>query len=152
MTAMNTHDDPPRRARAAVARVRRPAGGGLHATLHTDATNNDARRKLLADYCRQLSVVLNGSGAVMRAAATSDTSLTALAPRLQQTLVRLLAGDSEKQIAHKLNLSRNTVHTYVKSLYRHFDVNSRGELLARFVNAPALPKSGLSTKSGHSPE
>jgi DNA-binding NarL/FixJ family response regulator len=67
--------------------------------------------------------------------ATTD-SLPNLSPRMQQTLERLLAGDSEKQIAHRLGVSRNTIHVYVKALYRGFEVNSRGELLARFVQAP----------------
>jgi DNA-binding CsgD family transcriptional regulator len=52
-----------------------------------------------------------------------------LSPRERQTLERLLAGDSEKQIASKLKLSHNTVHHYVKSIHRHFDVSSRAELL-----------------------
>jgi DNA-binding NarL/FixJ family response regulator len=56
-----------------------------------------------------------------------------LAPRLQQTLKHLLDGDSEKQIAAKLALSRHTVHVYVKGLYRHFGASSRGELLSRWV-------------------
>jgi DNA-binding NarL/FixJ family response regulator len=59
-----------------------------------------------------------------------------LSPRMQQTLQHLLAGDSEKQIAHQLGLSRNTVHVYVKALYRGFGVSSRGELLARFIQQP----------------
>jgi DNA-binding CsgD family transcriptional regulator len=56
-----------------------------------------------------------------------------LSRRLRQTLDRLLAGDAEKQIARHLGLSRHTVHVYIKALYRCFGVNSRGELLARFV-------------------
>ena len=56
---------------------------------------------------------------------------TALPPRLSQTLNELLAGSSEKQIAVKLDLSRHTVHNYVKALHQRFGVNSRGELLAR---------------------
>ena len=59
--------------------------------------------------------------------------MRALSPRLRQTLERLLAGDSEKQIARHLGLSPHTVHVYVKALYRGFGVSSRGELLARFV-------------------
>jgi DNA-binding CsgD family transcriptional regulator len=59
-----------------------------------------------------------------------------LSPRHEQTLRRLLAGDSEKQIARHLGVSHHTVHVYVKALYRHFDVSSRGELLARFVRLP----------------
>ena len=38
-----------------------------------------------------------------------------------------------REVAAKLNLSRHTVHVYVKSLYRHYQVSSRGELLARWV-------------------
>ena len=56
-----------------------------------------------------------------------------LSPRLRQTLERLLAGDSEKQIANHLGLSQHTVHIYVKNLYRHYGVSSRGELFAQFV-------------------
>jgi len=56
---------------------------------------------------------------------------TALPPRLTQTLNELLAGSSEKQIAVKLDLSRHTIHNYVKALHQRFGVNSRGELLAR---------------------
>ncbi|QOV91962.1 helix-turn-helix transcriptional regulator [Humisphaera borealis] len=58
--------------------------------------------------------------------ATSD-----LPPRLQQTLEELLAGSSEKQIAQKLELSRHTIHNYVKALHQRFEVSSRGELLAK---------------------
>jgi DNA-binding CsgD family transcriptional regulator len=59
--------------------------------------------------------------------------LPELAPRVRQTLGRLLQGDSEKQIASRLGISPHTIHVYIKTLYRTFNVNSRGELLARFV-------------------
>lgn len=62
--------------------------------------------------------------------------LPQLSPRLRQTLDRLLAGDSEKQIAKSLDLSQNTVHVYIKELYRRREVSSRGELLSRFVEPP----------------
>ena len=62
-----------------------------------------------------------------------------LSTRLRQTLQGLLAGEAEKQIAYRLNLSPHTVHVYVKGLYRHFGVSSRGELLARFVR-PSPPE------------
>lgn len=55
--------------------------------------------------------------------------VSGLPPRLQKTLERLLVGDSEKQAALALGLSKATVHEYVGLLYRHFGVNSRGELL-----------------------
>lgn len=57
-----------------------------------------------------------------------------LSQRLQQTLARLVAGDSEKQIASTLNLSVHTVHDYVKQLYRLYGVNSRAELLAKCLS------------------
>lgn len=56
-----------------------------------------------------------------------------LSPRLQQTLDRLLAGDSEKQIAGRLGISPHTVHTYVKQLHKLLSASSRGELLSKFV-------------------
>jgi DNA-binding CsgD family transcriptional regulator len=54
-----------------------------------------------------------------------------LSPRLHDTLRCLLAGDSAKQIASKLDLSIHTVGEYVKAVYRAHHVNSRAELMAR---------------------
>lgn len=140
-----------RHIRKAALRVARPVVGGLHATLHAGAADDEARRRLLAEYCRHLTTVLAGRAPIQRTAATGSSLLDPLPPRQRQTLLQLLAGDSEKQIAHKLGLSRNTVHTYVKSVYRHFEVNSRGELLARFVQPPtALP--AKADKNRQSPE
>lgn len=56
-------------------------------------------------------------------------ALSTLPPRLRKTLDRLLAGDSEKQAAVALGLSKATVHEYVGMLYRRFQVNSRSELI-----------------------
>jgi DNA-binding CsgD family transcriptional regulator len=81
------------------------------------------KRKLVAEFCRLLGEQI-GRGV---------TPGHDLPPRLRQTLQGILAGDGEKRIAYRLGLSRNTVHVYVKNLYRHYDVCSRGELLARFV-------------------
>lgn len=58
-----------------------------------------------------------------------------LAPRLRQVLILLLAGDPKKRIAQKLAISEHTVGDYVKQLYRHFAVKSRGELQAYFLTA-----------------
>ena len=38
---------------------------------------------------------------------------------------------TETSIALKLELSRHTIHNYVKALHQRFGVSSRGELLAR---------------------
>ena len=59
-------------------------------------------------------------------------SLTAR--RLRQVLHCIMSGYSEKEIGKRLGISRNTVHVYVGSIYRHFNVNSRGELLARILS------------------
>ncbi|HSZ59212.1 MAG TPA: helix-turn-helix transcriptional regulator [Tepidisphaeraceae bacterium] len=56
-----------------------------------------------------------------------------LSPRQRQTLQYLLAGHSEKEIAEKMHLSRNTVHHHVKAIHKHFAVSSRSELLAKWV-------------------
>jgi len=58
-------------------------------------------------------------------------SADGLSPRMRQVLSLLCVGDSEKQVAVKLGISPHTVHTYIKRLHKHFDVASRGELLAR---------------------
>jgi DNA-binding CsgD family transcriptional regulator len=59
-----------------------------------------------------------------------DDLFTSLPPRVRQTLDCLLEGDSEKQVAARLGLSRHTVHQYVTDLYRRLGVSSRAELLA----------------------
>jgi DNA-binding CsgD family transcriptional regulator len=70
---------------------------------------------------------------------SGEPSFVNLAPRQRQTLTCLLEGDSEKQVAARLALSIATVHEYVTSLYRHFGVVSRAELLARFLrHSPRL--------------
>lgn len=85
----------------------------------------ERKRRLLADVCRLLG---SAYGVPEQPAAG-----VALSPRLRQTLQCLLAGDSEKQIAAKLEVSRHTVHVYVKGLYRRFGASSRAELLSKWV-------------------
>jgi DNA-binding NarL/FixJ family response regulator len=55
----------------------------------------------------------------------------ALPPHLQRVVEQLRTGRSEKEAAAALALSRHTVHTYVKELYRRLDVRSRGEAMAK---------------------
>jgi DNA-binding CsgD family transcriptional regulator len=56
-----------------------------------------------------------------------------LSPRVQQVLRCVLQGDGDKQIAARLNLSPYTVNQYTKTIFAHFHVNSRPELLARWI-------------------
>jgi len=64
-----------------------------------------------------------------------------LSPQLRRTLLLLLGGHSEKQVAREMDLSRHTVHDYVKQLYSRMKVNARSELLALF-----LPTRGASAE------
>lgn len=106
------------------------------------------RRRLLADLCRFIGVkvgtlppeslgfpptqpdVSGGDSTAGIQAPPAPPTLNELPPRQEQTLRHLLDGDSEKQVARKLELSQHTVHVYVKALYRRFGVSSRAELLA----------------------
>jgi DNA-binding NarL/FixJ family response regulator len=83
----------------------------------------EQRRTMLAEFCKLIA----------RQHGQTPTSGTSLPPRMKQTLERLLTGDSEKEIAARLSVSRNTVHTYVVKLYQHYNVSSRAELLAKFL-------------------
>ncbi|WP_400192156.1 LuxR C-terminal-related transcriptional regulator [Hymenobacter sp. B81] len=56
-----------------------------------------------------------------------------LSAREQEVLQGLVEGLTEKQVAARLTLSPDTVHTYVKRLYDKLKVNSRAELLSRAV-------------------
>ena len=57
--------------------------------------------------------------------------ITDLTLRQRAVLIHLISGSSVKQIADKLDLSEHTVRDHTKELHRIFDVQSRGELLAR---------------------
>jgi DNA-binding CsgD family transcriptional regulator len=71
------------------------------------------------------------------------TRATALSPRLRQTLDFLLAGNTEREVAGRMSISIHTVHDYVKALYVHFGVSSRGELMARWIQSgETLPAAG----------
>ena len=104
------------------------------------------QRQLVADLCRLIAGQLGqplGRGRGMAGHSMAGHSMAGpslalidqpgLSGRMRQTLQGLLAGEGEKQIAYRLKLSPHTVHVYVKGIYRHFGVSSRGELLARFV-------------------
>jgi DNA-binding CsgD family transcriptional regulator len=63
----------------------------------------------------------------------ADPAPSALPPRVRQVLKCLLEGDSDKQAAARLGLTAGTVNWYTKGVYRHFGVQTRAELLARWV-------------------
>lgn len=55
-----------------------------------------------------------------------------LFPRHRTVLNLLCDGWPRKKIAGQLGISENTVHGYVKEIFRHFRVASHSELMARF--------------------
>jgi DNA-binding NarL/FixJ family response regulator len=99
----------------------------LDAATESPAASLDRQREVLAGVCRAIGEQFKPSRAP---AAAQGVAVDLLSPRMRQTLDRLLAGDSEKEIAARLELSPHTVHVYVKSLYRRLGVSSRGELFA----------------------
>jgi DNA-binding CsgD family transcriptional regulator len=123
---------------AAMLRVMRP----LNLQLPDPTVGH---RRLLADLCRFIGVKvgtvspeslgLPPDGSVRSDPATPQSPVpnSELSARQQQTLRHLLDGDSEKQVAKKLDLSQHTVHGYVKALYRRYGVSSRAELLAKHL-------------------
>jgi DNA-binding CsgD family transcriptional regulator len=92
------------------------------------------RRRLVANFCLMLGEQMLDKKRLVPDGKRVMLGGDPLSPRQRQTLELLLIGHAEKQIAAQLSISRHTVHVYVKSLYKRFDVNSRGELLARWVH------------------
>lgn len=80
---------------------------------------------MLADYLRLLSWWLG------------RPPTPKIPPRLEPILAGLLMGRSEKELARDTGTSIHTIHDYIKQLHRTFNVNSRTELLSRF-----LPRGG----------
>ena len=99
-------------------------------TVHTRLGRRLGRRETRLAHLLHREVGPLVGGAL---AGASEPGLADLSPRLRQTLDALLEGEGEKQVAARLGLCRETVHVYVKALYRHFRVSSRAELLAHFL-------------------
>jgi DNA-binding CsgD family transcriptional regulator len=84
-----------------------------------------------------------------------EPSASELSPRQRETLQGLLEGLSEKQVAERLSVSRATLHEYVTAIYRRFGVNSRSELMARWIRygtgSNARARAPLLTVAARSP-
>jgi DNA-binding CsgD family transcriptional regulator len=91
--------------------------------------------------CRLGSLMLRATAPIVdREVFRRHTSaeLEQLTPREREVLLLLLAGESEKEIAANLHRSIHTIHPFVRQLYRQFNVSSRGELMALFVDKAVL--------------
>jgi len=56
-----------------------------------------------------------------------------LTPRQRVVLAQLIDGCSARQIAANLGLSLHTANDHIKAIYKHFEVQSRAELMRRFM-------------------
>jgi DNA-binding NarL/FixJ family response regulator len=87
------------------------------------------REQAIVDYLAEtIAPMMGGSLAGLREIRPSD-----LSPRLRQVLACVLEGDGDKQIAQRMDLSRHTINEYLKTIYRHFHVSGRAELMARWI-------------------
>jgi hypothetical protein len=122
------------------ATIATPDGRRLKLSLHrgtTDSPFTDRHVGLVQMFNENLAslyvVTPRREPVAADPALIADPRINVLPQRLRPVLRRLLAGDSEKQAALRLDLSPHTIHEYTKLLYRTFGVNSRGELLACFM-------------------
>jgi len=94
---------------------------------------SDRERRLLALFHVELGRLIGGP------LTSGVTNEPALSPRLRQTLACLVEGDSEKQVAARMGISRTTVHQYVTMLYRRYGVQSRAELIVTVLRRRPRP-------------
>lgn len=66
-------------------------------------------------------------------AAPAAPATEALSPREQEVLDCLAQGFLYKEIAEKLNISYETVHTYIRRIYEKLQVRTRTEAVAKFL-------------------
>ncbi len=77
-------------------------------------------------------VVLSFQKSAAAAAKTAD-DLSELSDREQQVLDLLAQGLIYKEIAEKLSISYETVHTYIRRIYEKLQVRTRTEAVAKFL-------------------
>jgi pSer/pThr/pTyr-binding forkhead associated (FHA) protein len=67
-------------------------------------------------------------------------ALARLSEAQRRVLDHLLTGLQQKEVASKLDISPNTVHSHVTVIYRTLGVSSRAELLALFITDQKKPE------------
>ena len=70
---------------------------------------------------------------VTAASAATNRELSELSEREQQVLDLLVQGLIYKEIAEKLGISYETVHTYIRRIYEKLQVRTRTEAVAKFL-------------------
>jgi DNA-binding CsgD family transcriptional regulator len=67
--------------------------------------------------------------------ASPTLEIAGLTPAQREVLDLALRGADESAIAASLGRSWHTVHTHLKAIFKHFDVHTRAQLLARLLPA-----------------
>ena len=121
---------------------------GLHRAWGDNRPFTQRERTIVQLIHAELGQLHQTHPAFLRPVATQG----AMTERMRNVLECLLEGNSEKEVAARLQISRHTVHTYVVLLYRHLEVHTRGELLSRCLShapkpPPAAPLRGAQKKS-----
>jgi DNA-binding NarL/FixJ family response regulator len=65
-----------------------------------------------------------------------------LTPRMKAVLASLVRGESAKEVAEELGLHHASIDREIQSLYQHFGVGSRAELLAAAAEGHVDPEAG----------
>jgi DNA-binding CsgD family transcriptional regulator len=91
----------------------------------------DPRASRIAHLVMSECQILHADGLDLEA----EPQLNALTPKQRLVLSQLIDGQGSKQIAHHLELSPHTVNWHIKAIYKHFDVQSRAELMRYFMSA-----------------
>ncbi|VTR91520.1 family transcriptional regulator : LuxR family transcriptional regulator OS=Myxococcus stipitatus (strain DSM 14675 / JCM 12634 / Mx s8) GN=MYSTI_02013 PE=4 SV=1: GerE [Gemmata massiliana] len=108
---------------------------------------NDREKAILAE--AHSTIMAFVGGALTRFDAPSPVDL---APRVRGVLRCLLEGDSDKQVAARLGISKYTVNQYVKVIFTHFGVTTRAELLARWIRRGWGTGFAWANDDGHAPK
>jgi DNA-binding CsgD family transcriptional regulator len=82
----------------------------------------------------------------------TDSGKVPLSAAERRVFDLMLSGLSEKEVAHRLDISPNTVHCHIRKIYEVLGVCSRAELMARFIRPPdgnaSLPEKSRPTSPG----
>jgi DNA-binding CsgD family transcriptional regulator len=112
----------------------------LHRLIARSAANVGFSRQLEVELKAGGSGLLHGHSSLVRrdgdalitvlelqrdGPAISEQTLVALTPREREVALRVVDGQSDREIAERLFLSPHTVRQYVKRIYRKLDVDSR---------------------------
>jgi len=135
------------RSEGAIFSIARPLNSQ---SLHVLAISRWPDGPALANRCGQaLGLLHELATKVCSLCAQSHQLLgSELPPHLQRVAQELLRGEQEKQVAVHVGLTANTVHQYIKAIYRHLGVSSRAEFMAQCLNLKKPRSSGARELEG----